>query len=55
MKKLMIIGGISMMTAAGTNMIWHKQKLNDPNIFNPNTLAITSGGFFVTLGLTYRF
>ena len=25
MKRLAIIGGIGMMTFAGTNMIWHKQ------------------------------
>jgi len=51
MKKLAIIGGISMMTFSGTNMIWHKQKIN----FNANTLAIASGGFFIGLGITYRF
>ena len=51
MKKLAIIGGISMMTLSGTNMIWHKQNLN----FNPNTIALTSGGIFVVVGLTYRF
>ena len=28
MKRLALIGGIGMMTMAGTNMIWHKQKLN---------------------------
>ena len=28
MKRLAIIGGIGMMTMAGTNMIWHKQKPN---------------------------
>jgi len=55
MKKLAIIGGISMMTLSGTNMIWHKQKINDPNIFNPNTIALATGGFFVSVGLTYRF
>ena len=55
MKKIAIIGGISMMTMAGTNMLWHKQKLNQPNMFNPNTVAIATGGFFIGLGLTYRF
>ena len=55
MKKLAVIGGISMMTMSGTNMIWHKQKLNQQNIFNPNTIALASGGFFLTVGLTYRF
>ena len=51
MKRLAIIGGIGMMTFAGTNMIWHKQKPN----FNANTFAIASGGLFVGLGITYRF
>ena len=31
--------------------IHHKQKIN----LNPNTFAIASGGFFVAMGLTYRF
>jgi hypothetical protein len=43
-----------MMTMAGTNMIWHKQKLNQQNIFNPNTLAIASGAFFVSIGITIK-
>ena len=51
MKKLAIIGGLSMMTMSGGYMIHHKQKIN----FNPNTFAIASGGFFVAVGLTYRF
>ena len=51
MKKLAIIGGLSMMTMGGGYMIHHKQKIN----LNPNTFAIASGGFFVTMGLTYRF
>ena len=55
MKKIAIIGGISMMTMSGANMIWHKQKLNAPNIFNPNTIALAGGGFFLTVGLAYRF
>ena len=50
-KKLAIIGGLSLMTAGTTNMLWHKQKLD----FNPNTFAVASGGFFVAIGLTYRF
>ena len=29
MKRLAIIGGIGIMTMAGTNMIWHKQKLGN--------------------------
>ena len=48
MKRLAIIGGIGMMTMAGTNMIWHKQKTN----FNANTLAIASGDFIVSIGIT---
>jgi hypothetical protein len=32
-------------------MIRHKQKLN----LNPNTFAIATGGFFVAVGITYRF
>jgi len=38
------------MTMAGTNMIWHKQKLD----FNPNTLAIASGAFIVSIGITIK-
>ena len=51
MKKLAIIGGIGMMTMAGTNMIWHKQKPS----FNPNTLAIASGAFIVSIGITIKY
>jgi hypothetical protein len=51
MKKFAIIGGLSLMTAGTTNMLWHKQKLN----INPNTFAIATGGFFVAVGITYRF
>tara|TARA_R100001086_G_scaffold122530_1_gene63049 strand:- start:568 stop:735 length:168 start_codon:yes stop_codon:yes gene_type:complete len=54
MKRLAVIGGIGMMTMAGTNMIWHKQKLNQQNIFNPNTLALASGAFFVSIGITIK-
>jgi len=39
-----------MMTMAGTNMIWHKQKPN----FNANTLAIASGAFIVSIGITIK-
>ena len=53
MKKLAIIGGLSLMAAGSTYMMWH------PNTaqfnLNPNTLAIATGGFFVGIGLTYRF
>jgi|TARA_R100001224_G_C4026396_1_gene151118 hypothetical protein len=53
MKKLAIIGGLSMMTMGGGYMIHHKHA---PQFnLNPNTLAIATGGFFVTFGLTYKF
>lgn len=51
MKKIAIIGGLSLMTAGTTYMVWHKQKLS----FNPNTFAIATGGFFVAVGITYKF
>ena len=50
MKRLAVIGGIGMMTMAGTNMIWHKQKLGN----NSNTLAIVSGAFIVSIGITFK-
>ena len=50
MKRLAIIGGIGMMTIAGTNMIWHKQKLGN----NSNTLAIANGAFIVSIGITCK-
>ena len=50
MKRLAVIGGIGMMTFAGTNMIWHKHKLD----FNSNTLAIASGAFIVSVVLTTK-
>lgn len=53
MKKLAIIGGLSLMTV-GTGYMVHHKKAPQFNL-NPNTLAIATGGFFVTLGLTYRF
>tara|TARA_A200000113_G_scaffold4010_1_gene4307 strand:+ start:484 stop:639 length:156 start_codon:yes stop_codon:yes gene_type:complete len=51
MKKLAIIGGLSLMTAGTTNMLWHKQQFN----LNPNTIAIATGGFFVAVGISYKF
>jgi uncharacterized membrane protein YhfC len=51
MKKLAIIGGLSLITAGATNMVWHKQKLD----LNPNTFAIATGGFFVAVGITIKF
>jgi len=50
MKRLAVIGGIGIMTFAGTNMIWNKQKLD----FNPNTLAVASGAFIVSIGITIK-
>ena len=41
MRKLAIIGGISLASFAAGNMIIHKQKIN----LNPNTLAAATGGF----------
>jgi len=50
MKRLAVIGGIGMMTFAGTNMILHKQKLD----LNSNTLAIASGAFIASIGITIK-
>ncbi len=50
MRRLAIIGGLSLMTTGAAIMVWHKQKLD----FNPNTISIASGGFFVAFGITYR-
>ena len=50
MKRLAVIGGLGIMTFAGTNMIWHKQKRD----FNSNTLAIASGAFIVSIGITIK-
>ena len=50
MRRLAIIGGLSLMTTGAASMVCHKQKLD----FNPNTMAIASGGFFVAFGITYR-
>jgi len=55
MKKLAIIGGLSMMTMGGGYMIHHNKSITPKFEMNPNTLAIATGGIFVTLGLTYRF
>ena len=52
MKKLAIIGGLSMMTVGGGYMIHHKQSITPKFEMNPNTLAIATGGFFVAVGLT---
>jgi len=50
MKRLAIIGGLSMMTASGANMMWNNQQLG----MNPNTYALATGGFFVMVGITYK-
>jgi len=42
------------MTFAGTNMIWHGQKLNEQNLLNPNTVALVSGAFVVSIGITIK-
>jgi hypothetical protein len=42
MRKLAIIGGISLASFAAGNMILHKQKIN----LNPNTLAIAKWRFY---------
>ena len=55
MKKLAIIGGLSMITLGGGYMVHHKNSITPKFNLNPNILAIATGGFFVTLGLTYRF
>jgi|TARA_R110001606_G_scaffold269525_1_gene418087 hypothetical protein len=51
MKKIAIIGGLSLMTAGTTSMLWNKQQLG----MNPNTFAIASGSLFIAVGITYRF
>jgi len=53
MRKLAIIGGLSLMTAGTSYMMWHPQA---PQFdLYPNTLAIATGGFFVAVGITYKF
>jgi len=53
MKKLAIIGGLSLMTAGTSYMLWHPHAAQLD--LNPNTLAIVTGGFFVAIGITYKF
>jgi len=48
MRRLAIIGGLSLMTTGAASMVWHKQKL----AFNPNTNARAAGGMFLALGIT---
>lgn len=53
MKRLALIGGLSLMTAGTSYMMWnpHAAQFN----LNPNTLAIATGGFFVAVGISYKF
>ena len=50
MKRFMIIGGIGMMSMSGANMMWHGQQFG----YNPNTLAIASGAFICSIGITLK-
>ena len=53
MKRLALIGGLSLMTAGTSYMLWHPHA---PQFnLNPNTLAIASGGFFVAVVISYKF
>ena len=53
MRKLAIIGGLSLITAGTSYMMWHPHA---PQFdLNPNTLAIASGGFFIAVGISYKF
>ncbi len=53
MKRLALIGGLSLMTAGTSYMMWHPHA---PQFnLNPNTLAIATGGFFVAVGISYKF
>jgi hypothetical protein len=51
MKKMAIIGGLSLMTAGTTSMLWNSQQLG----MNPNTFALSSGILFLAIGITYKF
>ena len=51
MKKMAIIGGLSLMTAGTTSMVWNSQQLG----MNPNSFAIASVSLFLAVGITYRF
>ena len=50
MKRFMIIGGIGMMSMSGANMMWHGQQFG----YNPNTLAIASGAFICSIGISLK-
>ena len=53
MKKLTIIAGLTMMTA-GTGYMIHHKNVQRYSV-NPNTMVIATGGFFVAVGITYKF
>lgn len=53
MKRLALIGGLSLMTAGTSYMMWHPYAAQFN--LNPNTLAIATGGFFVAVGISYKF
>ena len=53
MKRLALIGGLSLMTAGTSYMMWHPHAAQFD--LNPNTLAIATGGFFVAVGISYKF
>lgn len=53
MKRLALIGGLSLMTAGTSYMIWHPRAAQFN--LNPNTLAVATGGFFVAVGISYKF
>ncbi len=53
MKRLALIGGLSLMTAGTSYMIRHPHAAQFN--LNPNTLAIATGGFFVAVGISYKF
>jgi len=50
MKRIALIGGIGMMTMSGANMMWHGQQFG----YNPNTLAIASGAFICSIGISFK-
>ena len=53
MKRLALIGGLSLMTAGTSYMMCHPHAAQFN--LNPNTLAIATGGFFVAVGISYKF
>ena len=50
MKRLALIGGIGMMTMSGANMMWHGQQFGN----NANTVAIASGAFICSIGISFK-